>query len=88
MTLKTIALNLIIKLVRSLIAGELWARLEALIAQAEHEAADGQTKRAWVLAQLDALPEPLADLVKTTARSLLNLALEALVARLKARLDT
>lgn len=79
-------INLLSFVVQRLVAPDLWRALEGLVEQADADAArKGEEKREHVLGQLLSLPDPVRSALGTTASWLLNLALEAAVARLRVR---
>ena len=81
--MKTIAITLIITLIQSMMDNGLVDKIQELV----HEAFDfdmtGDEKRAWVVESLKELGGLLGAAVASTAPWLINLALEALVAKEK-----
>lgn len=71
---------------RALKNDALWAYVEQLVKAADATADTGSARRAWVDRWLanDAVPEGVRAALATTATWLLNLAIEAMVARLRA----
>lgn len=78
-------INLIVAILRRLLDAALWQHLLTLILAADASALPGAQKRQWVLNQLAALPEPARQVLASVAPWLLNLALEAIVAQLRAK---
>ena len=78
-----IALNLIVTLVQSMMDNGLVAALQELIEEAFNWDMPGEQKRAAVMQKLEAIGGVVGDAVSATAPWLLNLALEALVAKAK-----
>ena len=81
--MKQIWIHLIVRLVRGLIDGGLFEQLQQLVQAATAWDIPGEERRKRVLAELAAMGGMLGAAVADTAPWLLNLALEALVARQK-----
>ncbi|AFL76218.1 hypothetical protein [Thiocystis violascens] len=78
-------INLIAAILRRLFDTALWQHLLTLILAADASDLPGAEKRQWVLNQLHALPESYRQALASVAPWLLNLALEAIVASLRAK---
>lgn len=86
--MNTMVLNMALRLIQSLTGARLWLILESLVSQADALDLPGESKRTWVRNQLAQMPEPLRTVVSGVAGYLMNLALEALVAKLKSGTKT
>jgi hypothetical protein len=63
---------------------DVWSALSQLVATVENQAMTGAEKRAWVVKHLFLSPPgPLREAIAKTAGWLINLALEAIVAKRK-----
>lgn len=83
MNMQSIAINAIVMLVRSMMDKKVFDELESLIIEFGNTDMPGEEKRKRVLEHLKDLNNLLLPAVAATASWMLNLALEALVAKLK-----
>lgn len=81
--MQTILLNALILIIKQLIDANIFKAIELLVIDAMNFDISGEEKRAKVLEQLHNISGSIAPILASTASWVINLALEAIVAKLK-----